>query len=399
MANQTMISAQKVLKEWYTEGVPVDLAYQDRPLFALLPKDESVEGKVLPLPLTYENPQGTSSTFSAAQNNETPNQFGSFYLTMQPKYSLAQIDAQLLKATKTSRGSFVKEAQYEIDKSYKAHSNQIHTELFGDGTGVMSSVASISGQVITLANAYDINRFGVGMTIQFAAVASGGTPSNTVIITAMNRTANQMTVSGSLTGVSPNWFVFRIGDYGLTLTGLKGWLPIVAPTGSDSFFTQNRSIDVERMAGNRLNAIGANVQEALIQLCALVGIQGGNPDYIIMHPIKIAELQKAMSTQVRYEEREIASGDISISIKGFMLPHEYGEAMVVADRKCDLNLGYALQLDTWKLYSMDKIGHLVDDDGLGVLRTPNSDAIEARIRSYLQLGCKAPGYNGVVQLG
>ena len=399
MANQTMLSAQKILKEYYVEGVPLDLAYRDRPLMALIPKDESVEGKVLPVPVTYENPQGTSSTFSAAQSNETPNQFGSFYLTMQPKYSLAQIDAQLLKATKTSRGSFVREAQYEIDKSYKAHSNQIHTELFGDGTGIMSSVASINGQVITLANAFDINRFGVGMTLQFCATATAGTPSNTVVVTAMNRTANQMTVSGSLTGVSPNWFVFRIGDYGLTLTGLKGWLPIVAPTSSDSFFTQNRSIDVERLAGNRLQAIGANVQEALIELCALIGIQGGNPDHIIMHPKKVAELQKALGQQVRYESVEIENGEIPISIKGFMLPHEYGEAMVIADRKCDLNLAYALQMDTWKLYSMDKIGHLVDDDGLGVLRTPNSDAIEARIRSYLQLGCKAPGYNGVAQLG
>lgn len=398
MANATMLSAAKVLKEYYVDGVPLDVGYQDRPLFALLEKDESVEGKVLPLPLEYANPQGTSSQFSSAQGFQTPSQYGAFNLKMLQKYTVASVDGQLIKATKSNRGGFIKEAQHTIEKGYKSHSNQIHTELFQDGSGSMATVSNISGQVITLTSVYDTNRFEVGMTLVFSATLTGGTPTVTpVSIVSMSRGNAQLTVSGSLSGVSSGWFIYRTGDYGTTITGLKGWIPFVAPTAGDNFFGQDRSIDVERMAGNRLDAAGFNIQEALIQIVALIGIQGGNPDYAFLHPIKVAELQKALTTQVRYEEREIRKGDISISIKGFMLPHEYGEMMIVSDRKQDQNLGHILQLDTWKLYSMDKIGHLADDDGLGVLRVSNADAIEARIRSYPQLGCKAPAYNGVVR--
>lgn len=400
MANMSLAQANKVLKEWYLAGVPKDLAFVDRPLFGLLEK-ELVGGKYVPVPLTYSSPQGTSSQFSIAQAYQTPSQFAAWNMTMRTKYSLATVDAQAIAASSSDRGAFVKLGKFEIDKAMKGHSNQIHTELFQDGSGIMGTVAAINANTVTLSVPTDALRFENGMNIQFVALAAGGTPVVTVFtVLGINRGLGQLTLSAAPSApIAAGYFICRAGDYGNCLQGLKAWIPFIAPVAGDNFNGQDRSLDVERLAGNRIDGTGGNIQEVLIELEAAINQLGGNANVAILHPRKHAELAKQLSTQVRYEEVDL-EGEANITYKGFRMPTSTGSIAIVADRKQDLNLVHMLQLDTWKLLSNREIGHMFDYDGVGsVLRVGNADAVEARINSYLNLVCTAPAYNGVAKLG
>jgi hypothetical protein len=244
-------------------------------------------------------------------------------------------------------------------------------------------------------------RFEVGMNVQFVLLAAGGTPETAVFaVIKRNVSAGTITLSSAPSApIAAGYFVCRAGDYGACIQGLKAWIPFIAPVAGDNFNGQDRSLDVERLAGNRLDATGGNIQEAIIEIEARINEQGGNANVCILHPRKHAELAKQLSAQVRYEDVDL-EGEVNISYKGFRMPTSTGSIAIVADRKQDLNLAHVLTLDSWRLASMREIGHLFDYDGVGsVLRIGNADAVEARINSYLNLICDAPAFNGVVKLG
>lgn len=396
--NLSMQNAAAILKEWYMKGLPVDMTFQDRPALGLIQR-ELTGGRYIKVPSLYAGPGGTSSDFAVAAANASPSQFGQFQIPTVSKYTVARIDGQVIAATASDRGAFVKEAQCEIDKAMRAHANQLHSELFGDSTGVLAQVASVSGAVVTLSVATDVLRFEAGYSINFSTSRTSGLNSTAYTVIKRDTGAGTLTLSTAPGAVSGQ-YISRTGDFGACMQGFKGWIPFIAPVVGDNFYGQDRSVDVERLAGSRLDGTGGNIQEVLIELEARISEQGGRANVALMNPRKVAELKKQLSGQTRFDGSEIASIEQGISYKALVLPTNGGDIQIIADRKQDLNLVHMLQLDTWSLCSMREIGHLADDDGLnGVLRITGQDAIEARVRSYLNLKCTAPAYNGVAKLG
>ena len=75
-----------------------------------------------------------------------------------------------------------------------------------------------------------------------------------------------------------------------------------------------------------------------------------------------------------------------------------GMVKVYADHNCPINVGYLLQLDTWKLKSLGPAPRLLDFDGLKGIRQSNEDGVEYRWGYYGNLLCTAPGFNCRVAL-
>jgi len=75
-----------------------------------------------------------------------------------------------------------------------------------------------------------------------------------------------------------------------------------------------------------------------------------------------------------------------------------GEAEVYADRDCQSDRMYFLDLSCWKLISSDAVPHLDRMDGNSSLRVGAADAIEGRWKGYYNLVCSLPGANGVAQI-
>jgi hypothetical protein len=310
-------------------------------------------------------------------------------------------------ASKTDKMAFINGATVVIDGAIRALTNSLATQLFRSGSGAIGTVGgwnSVTG-VVTLSSASDVVNFEVNMTLQTRNPTTGSvTSSASAYVVAVNRTAGTITVSGSMGGSagfawgpSVGDTINVVGDYNLALSGLAGWLPATAPGSTDSWFGVNRSSDPTRLSGVRFNGTSESIEEALIDGSLLVAREGGNPDVAIMNFQSYAALEKSLGAKAQYISMK---GPAEIMFPGILINGAGGQIKVFPDRSCTAKTAYLLQMDTWKLYSLGPAPHIAKyADGLEMLRVYNSDAAELRVVSYANLGCNAPGFNAVIQLG
>lgn len=399
-------AANAALKELYDDQKIANLVYKNNPFLAMVPKMEEFGGKYMPIPLIINTSQGRSATFSNAQGNQTAATVESFALTRASNYSIAQIDNQTMLASKTDKMAFINGATVVIDGAIRALTNSLATQLFRDGSGTIGTIGTITGLtpgVITLTNATDIVNFEVNMTLR-AFDTAGVDRGTTGAVIAVNRSTGVITVATSIGGTAANpagWVATdRLvvqGDWSLALKGLAAWIPTTAPTTGDSFFGVDRSVDPTRLGGVRFNGSSESIEEAVIDASLLVAREGGMPDVCIMNFASYAALEKSLGAKAQYISFD---GPAKLYYPGILINGAAGQIKVFPDRSCPAKTAYLLQMDTWKLYSLGPAPHIAKyADGLEMLRVYNSDAAELRVVSYANLGCNAPGFNAVVQLG
>lgn len=411
------------LKELYTDNSDYmqDLVYKENPFFAIVPKNESPDGfagKYIPVPLEFGNPQGRSHTFATAQANQTAANLVSFFVYVIEDYQLVTITNLLMEQTKTNAGAFVDAAKLQMDGGFQSISNNIASELFGDGAASRGVIAvggfSNTGTAwsIQLASPQDVVKMEVGM-ILVASTTNGGAPSSDFVqLTAVNRISGLISGVGSTGSPSGNWaagsFLSVQGDLPvggatstgsfLAMSGLAAWIPKVSPAGSDSFWGVNRSQDPTRLAGLRMDASQYTIEEGITNALALANREGAKPDYCIIDFSSYAALINSLGAKVQYVQ--IEHDEVQVAFEAILFHSAYGKVIVLADRSCPPQTAYLLTLKTWKLRSLGKVPHILTYgmEGLEGLRVGNADALEIRIGYYGNLICCAPGFNMVVTL-
>ncbi len=370
---------------------------------AMLSKDENFYGKNLPLPIIHGNPQGRSRTFTTAKANKTSSELKDFVLTRAKDYSLASIDNETAEASETDAGAFLKALTVEIDGAMQSATNSFASGLFTDQSGAMGQVAAggVAGEVITLDDPDTIVYFEIGMSIVSAAAKStGGLAGGAGVIQSVDRDAGTFTfVAGgaAATAIAAGHYIFVEGDRNLSEAGLESWLPLVAPTAGDNFFGVDRSVDPTRLAGVRVDGTALPIEEALIKGANRINREGGRPDACFVNYAQFENLEKALGSKVQYMV-STAFGRADIGFEGIQIKSNKGTINVIADPFCPADRAYMLTMSTWKCYSLKKPIRILDLDGNKMLRESDADAVELRVGGYRQLGCNAPGWNGVVQL-
>jgi hypothetical protein len=410
MASIDMSSLNPVLKELYDDQKVLNEVYKGSPTLAMLPKEPNAGGKYWPQPVQIGVSQGRSATFSTAQTNQTSDIFREFLVTMKNDYSLATLDNQTLLSARTDKQAFVNAAKVQVDGAIRSIKNSLGSAMFRSGTGSIGIISSITTGVIVLTNALDVVQFEIGMVLQ-ANATDGGTPRAALgYIISVNRSSGTVTVSATLGGAAgtpSGWtaadFLLVQGDNNAKVSGLAGWLPFIAPTSGDNFYGVDRSIDAVRLAGNRKDASNMSIEEGLQDFLTQIAINDGNPDYFITNPNSYTALQKALGSKAQIVELAAESGKDYRAVVGFKALEVQMSGMtvkVLADRYCPAQIGYALQMDTWKMISLGDCPQILTygAEGLEVLRVANADAAELRVGYYANMVCNAPAYNGVIQL-
>ena len=388
-----MTTFAAALNQHYTGEKTDNMVYKHNPFLAMISKYEEFGGENLKLPIKYGIPQGRSATFVDAQNNKTSTKLKAFLLTRVSDYSLASITNETIEASKGNANAFIEAATTEIDGAIESATRSIAVALFGDGSGQIGIVGSVStttitDDTITLATIQDITNFEVGMQLNF-----GSSGTNKGII-AVNRDTGVF-VCDADTGATAAEIIYQDGDKDLMLTGLNGWLPSTAPSVSESFFGVDRSSDTTRLGGIRFDASSLPLEEGLIGAAARVAREGGKPDVCFVNYSNFADLEKALGSKVSYVDVKV---NPEIGFRGILIHGPRGPIKVVPDQNCPNNVAFMLQMDVWKLYSLGKAPKILDSDGLKFLRESAADAVEVRVGYYAQLGCRGPGYNARIAL-
>lgn len=394
-------------KEFYDGQKVQEVTYTKRPLFASLRKKEDWEGSNYRLPTLYADIQSRSATFGTAYANKGNFSGANFALTTNADYLLCDISNETILATKSNKGAFMTGITTTVDSALRSISNTIEIDCFRDGSGARAQVGSVSTTSLTLLDIEDVVNFEVGMVLQADDTSDGSSPrTGTAAITAINRDTGVLT-SGSnwtaqITGLAANDYLFQSGDAitGTSFSKIKGlaaWVPTTAPT-STTFFGVNRSVDTSRLGGIRYDGTALPIEEALSGGAYKIYRDGvGAPDMVFMGPQKFRDLINALGSKVMYVEHKV--GEIGFS--GIKLHATIGSMTVLPAWAQKNSRAHMLSMDTWSFVSRGMAPQIIEQEG------PNgnvwhynlsSDSYQLSVGYYGQVGCNAPGWNGVVSL-
>ena len=426
-----------VLKQLYSDDAWVmkDLVFNKNRFLSMVDKDETemgMGGVNFPIPVLYDVGGGGSANLGTAQTYQTAPATASFLLTTVNVYRVGSIQNQFLRASAQNIGAFMPAAKMNVKSLYMGAANDIAFQLFSDGSGTRGTYGlgsgSISNGVITLDNLGMVYQFAVNMAlVSYSISGSTATQSTAAAIgyvVAVDTGAGTVTVSATQQGTAgtpSNWstafpYLGRAGDVNfatnglnsanmLCMAGLGAWIPSVAPTGSDSFFTVNRSVSPTKLAGLRFAGSAESIQDCLIDATNQLAAQSseaGDPDCIFINPVSYQVLVKNLTGQGVYQMiRAKVNEEVEISFKALVLPTANGEISIIQDRNVPAQTAFILTMKTWKLRSLGKLPQFLTFPGfydqLG-FPIPGADAVEIRVGGYCNLSCNAPGANAVVSL-
>ena len=395
------------MKQLYTSWKVENLVYKNNPFFAMVAKQESTVGSEWKVPLIYGNPQGRSATFAKALANQTDTLTKAFLVTRAKDYSIASVSNELIEASKSDQGAFLKAMQTQIDGALHSLARSAAIALFRTGSGSIGQVVSTqsgAATTITLEQSDDITNFEVGQALVNDTVNGGGTVSTTpFFVVAVDRDAGTIEVSASiggaattatLSGLTASKYIFVEGDYDAKIAGLQAWLP--ASVTSTPFFGVDRTADKTRLAGIYMDRSDSPIEEALIDCVTRIHREGGSPDTIFMDFTDYANLEKALGTKQYIEVTSGSEGQFAF--KGLSMNGPKGVLKVIPDQNCVPGYAFVLQMDTWKLGSLGPVPKIFNTDGLQVLRNSDADSVQVRCNYYANLACNSPGHNGSVKL-
>jgi hypothetical protein len=195
----------------------------------------------------------------------------------------------------------------------------------------------------------------------------------------------------TITGIAAGDIIFISGDrqdsatpsllrpvgLGSPLGG--GWAPLVAPTGGESFFGQDRTQN-SFLYSFYTDARTMGIAQALVG-SAQTASSIGNADSLVgvISPKQFTALAVSLQGQVQYTE---IKGRAGVAFKTIMVYADGIELPVISDKYCVDAVGYVLDPKAVHWTSIGEAPQISDDDGQRMVRQVNDDGVEVRIKSY-----------------
>jgi hypothetical protein len=397
-----LTSFAPALKTLYPPDKIEKLIYSDKPILALMPKDEGFYGDSSKETLMYGNPQNISATFATAQAQSSNSEYKAFLLTRVKKYGFGFVDNETILASSNDKGAFLRALSEEMDNAISGVSQAIAVDLTRDGTGAIGQRASISTNTVTFSSPEDARNFEVGMTVIAASAKSGGslrTGSTTVAAVDSGAGTIELASAAAISGFADNDYLFRSGDRGLCMSGMQAWLPYDSRASAlaATFFGVVRSANPTRLGGVSDDLSTLPIEQALSRAVTLVEAEGGSPDYGFMCFEDFEDLRNALGSKVYFQEVTTNASQTkygSVGFTGIKVHGSKGPVTILADRTVPAGRLFLTTSKTWKLRSLGPIVDVFDTDSLPFLRQASADGIQIILTSYGNLVCRAPGYNG-----
>lgn len=406
MAITNMTNFDSALKQIYSGSNLSNTTLKRRPALGMLPKFASFGGRNMPLVNIYGDPAGRSASFANAQANTSQVAVEDFLLTRVSNYSIATVGGEVAEASKGDAMAFLQALKASIDGAMNALSNSIETQLFRNGTGSIGTVGTINPSsagtdVAALGEEEDVANFDVNQVLVFSAADGGSLRSGTLTVTAVNRSLGRITVGAAYSTVTTDGdFIYSQGDAQAggskkVLDGFASWCPTTAPSGGESFFGVDRSVD-GRLYGQFTDQSAAAIEDGLITAASLSARVGGSPDVAFINHVQQRSLIQNLHNNQNYNTVNAVTHKGVVADIGFRsvtLQGDTGPVNVVAAAKCPAETGFMLEMSTWTLATLGEPVKILSLDGNRILRSATADQYECRIGFRGQLGCKAPIYN------
>lgn len=373
----TMTSADNALKSVYLGVVSDQLNTAANPLLAAIRQSTAdVWGKEVRRLARY----GVNGSVGAGtEEGDLPasagNNYEQFVTTLKNLYGTIEISDKAVRASENNVGAFVNLLNAEMDGLVRSSSFNFGRMLFGDGSGVLTTVSAVSGTTVTAASVKNLIE---GMVVDFISADTAVTGATGRRITSVDRDNKTFTVSGTtLTGVAKDDKVCVQGSYNLELTGLGA---IFKTTGT--LYGLDRATH-KWMIPYIKTSVGA-ITETAIQTAIdrLEETAGSRVNFIVCSWGVKRALQKLFGENKRnIDVTELAGGYRTITYNG--IP-------VVADRFCPDGTMYLLNTEDFCLHQLCDWKWLEGDDGRVLKQVAGKPVYTATLVKYADLICTRP---------
>ena len=372
-----MTSADNALKSVYLGVVSDQLNTAANPLLAAIRQSTAdVWGKEVRRLARYGVNGGVGA---GTEEGDLPasagNNYEQFVTTLKNLYGTIEISDKAVRASENNVGAFVNLLNAEMDGLVRSSSFNFGRMLFGDGSGVLTTVSAVSGTTVTAASVKNLIE---GMVVDFISDDTAVTGAAGRRITSVDRDNKTFTVSGAtLTGVAKDDKVCVQGSYNLELTGLGA-----------IFKTTGTIYGLDRATHKWLipyikTSVGA-ITETAIQTAIdrLEETAGSRVNFIVCSWGVKRALQKLFGENKRnIDVTELAGGYRTITYNG--IP-------VVADRFCPDGTMYLLNTEDFCLHQLCDWKWLEGDDGRVLKQVAGKPVYTATLVKYADLICTRP---------
>ena len=367
-------------------------------------------------PVEFGHPGGGSADFAKAMTNGSISKYEDFLIPRKKQYQKVEVDHELMFASQSQRESFSK-ALDEFDRGLKGLGEKVGRRLYRTQGGSMGKMANstVNTTTIQLTEQASVFNFHIGDVLAFSDTDGTGSlrdSGDTTTVTEVDHELYTVTVADNLqtkiTGIATTDYIFQDGDYNQCLAGLEDWLPV--DNRSTKLAATFNSV-IRSPAGVYLGGVYMDgtamggLDEVIIKLAGKLGKYGAQTSHILANPESLSDLELLSNSKMRIvaelNTKVIGdNGDVLVGFSGYRAIVAGRSVKIYGDRNCPSNRLYALQLDTWTLWHTGNLINWLGEQYTGskLKMSEDADSAEARLGSYMNLGCSAPGWNGVAKI-
>ena len=377
----SMATADHALKTVYLGAITEQMNTEVNPLLAKIKQStEDVWGKDIKRLVQYGVNGGvgaggeTGSLPASGENN-----YQQFTSTLKNLYGTIHLSDKAIRASQNNAGAFVNLLNAEMDGLVKASAFNFGRMLFGDGTGLLATVESISGFKIKVDSTKNLF---TGMIIDFRDPDTGEPITNGASrrITDVDHEGKSIQVTGATftSATLPEGSIISVqGSYEKEITGLGA---IFKSTGK--LYGIDRSTNKWLVPYIKKDV--GEISESVIQK-AIDHIEenaGGKVNFIVCSSGVRRAFQNYLATYRRNTDvLELAGGYKAISYNG--IP-------IVSDRFCPEGTMYLLNTDDFTLHQLCDWKWLEGEDGKVLKQVAGTPTYTATLVKYADLICTRP---------
>jgi hypothetical protein len=397
MGQVNLTTVDNAYKNYFQPGRVERIGYEEQPTLAQITKQENFYGRRLEFDVKYEM-HGGSADFPTALLYAGNGRYATFVVTRARHYLITNFDNESMEAAEDNSGAYLDVKKEETEDALKATTERLGQGLFGNHGNSIGRANGISSSTVTLLNAEDIKNFRVGGKLQAASTdgTSGSVRPGVATISAVSRSGTTCTVTADFSsitgfvGTANGDFLFPAGDFGLGIFGFPSYIPASAPSGGDSVFTFDRSVDT-RLSGCRFDGSSMNIADAVVKGLAQMRREAGSSsfDWAVTNHERFADLSLDLGAKAMRDEAGTAEfGYDTIRI------HNGGRVVkVTGDHNCAASDFWALTKRTWIWKGLKKTPRFFTQ-GTNYIVDPSADGVQCRVGWRGNLLCVAPGFNG-----
>lgn len=381
----TIASAENALKTLYLGVVSEQLNTQVIPLLAKIKQSTTdVWGKEVRKLVPYGANGGIGAgTEDGLLPAPAGNNYEQFQLTLKNLYGTIEISDKAMRASANNSGAFVNLLNAEMEGLVKASKFNFGRMLFGDGSGVLATVSSATGNVLTLDSVKNVME---GMVVDVLD-SDGVSKVASRRITIVDRTAKSITLSGAAIAASTiaeDDVITVQGSFNKEITGLGAIF-----SDSDYLYGLKRS-DNKWLSPKSYAATSGAIDDATIQkvIDEMEDVSGSSADFIVCSSGVRRAYQK-------YLAQNRTNVDV-MNLEGGFKAISYNGIPVVTDRFAPEGNMYILNTSEFTLHQLCDWRWLEGDDGRVLKQVANKPVFTATLVKYADLLCEKPMGQGLI---